>query len=399
MINKKPLTITLQEAIQSGRNLAHSIAIDRFGDDSPEARTITRRWNVTDAAKLVGVTPPTIRSAEEDGRLPQPDFKETPTKRGPQMRRLGYTIYQIAHMREVFGTNPGRAANDEPVVISINGHKGGSLKTSTAVHMAQRYAMLGYSVLIMDMDPQAHASLYHGYVADVNVSREDTALPFLLGERGDLSYCIRETAWPGLHIIPSCLEMQAIETEMEKRADAGQLDQEPHMMLMAGLETIADDYDIIILDGSPNLGMGTVNMVCAADVILAPTPAEMNDYLSTAQFFEALRDLLDGIDLGGFEPQLRVLITKLNPQPSSSSVWMAKAIRQAWGPLVMENAVKLTDEVGKGQLRMRTIYEQNSDERSTTSAWAKAQEIWNPVFDELMQDVIEPHWNSEQEAA
>lgn len=386
---------TLEVAIRNSRDLARNIATSQFGDDSPEARTITRRWTITDAAALVGVSTQSIRKAEEAGRLPAPDM--TRDSRG-RPRRMGYTIYQIDQMRDVFDTRPV-PEQALPQVVSIAGHKGGSLKTSTAVHFAQWASMAGMRVLFLDMDPQGTGSLYFGYVADVNVHAEDTALPYLLGERGDLSYCVKSTCWPNLDIIPSCLAMQRIESEMDRRAEAGELEYDPHMMLRAGLETVFDSYDLVIIDGSPNLGMGTINMICAADAIITPAPADLNDYMSTAQFFEGARDLLAGIDLGGFEPDLRVLITKYSHQPGSASAWMAERIRETWGAMVLNHYVSLTDEVGKGQVRMRTIYEQSSEQRSTPSAWAKAQSIWNPIFEEIMTRVIKPRWEAAEEAA
>lgn len=381
----------LELAIANGRTLAANIATSKFGSENPDDRKISRRWTLISAAELVGVSRQAIMKAEDDGRLPPPD-KDLNT-RGAE-RRIGYTIDQIDYMRDIFGTRPGRGEGDDAQVISICGHKGGSWKTGACVHLGQWSAMHGYKTLIIDMDPQATASLYHGYVADHNTFRQDTALPFLLGEAGDLSYCIKPTAWPGLDIIPGCLEMHRIETDLLKAADAGRLDYEPHMMLRAGIDTIMDQYDLILVDGSPNIGQATINMVCAADVILAPTPAELNDYLSTAQFFEALRDLMQHIDLGGFEPDLRVLITKYSHQSGSSSQWMAEQIRNTWGGMVLNNFLSNTEEIGKSQVRMRTIYEQAAAERSSNSSWNKAIRIYDPVFNEIISSVINPRWPS-----
>lgn len=380
------LTNTLNHAASNGRLLAKSIAEAQFGDDSPENRTISRRWSVTDTAALVGVTSEAIRKAEDAQRLPPPDMIT-----GRTSRRMGYTIQQIDNMRDVFKTRP-KNPTDEATVISICGHKGGSYKTATAVHFAQWLSMQGYRTLLIDIDPQATASLYHGYVADVNTHSTDTALPFMLGEQDDLTYAIKPTCWPGLEIIPSCLAMHQIESEMVTRSDAGQLSNDLHMMLRSGIESVFGNYDVIIVDGSPNLGMGTINMACAADVIIAPTPAELNDYMSTAQFFTMLRDLMKDIDLGDFEPDLRVLVTKLNHQPGNQAQWMLEQIRSTWGNMVLHHCVSETAEVGKGQVKMRTVFEQDKEQRGTTSAWKKAMMIWEPVFDEIMTRVVKPRW-------
>ncbi len=70
-----------------------------------------------------------------------------------------------------------------------------------------------------------------------------------------------------------------------------------HLMLRLAIETVAHDYDVIVIDSAPNLGIGTINVVCAADVLIVPTPAELFDYTSALQFFDMLRDLLKNVDL------------------------------------------------------------------------------------------------------
>ncbi|MFG1487663.1 AAA family ATPase [Oceanospirillum sp. HFRX-1_2] len=381
---------TLDTAIKNGHGLARAIATSYFGDDSPESRTITRRWGIAETAELIGVSRETIRTAEADGRLPKPDLI-TAAAGQRTSRRAGYTIQQIDNMRDALGKRPSKG--DHPAqVISNMGHKGGSWKTTVSVHQAQWSAIQGYKTLIIDIDPQATASLYHGYVADINTHESDTALPWMLGEADNLEYAIRETAWPGLHIIPSCLGMHRIESELLQRADAGELNHEPHMMLRAGIETIMDDYDIIIIDGSPNLGIGTVNSACAADIIICPTPAELNDYMSSVQFFVMLRGMLEDLDLGGYEPELRVLATKVSYQTGSQTQQMLDYMRQTLGGMMLTSVMSETAEVGKGQVRMRTIYEQDKDQRGTISAWKKATGIMEPVFEEILTKLIKPRW-------
>ncbi|MDW3438726.1 AAA family ATPase, partial [Escherichia coli] len=112
------------------------------------------------------------------------------------------------------------------------------------------------------------------------------------------------------------------------------------------------DYDVIVIDSAPNLGIGTINVVCAADVLIVPTPAELFDYTSALQFFDMLRDLLKNVDLKGFEPDVRILLTKYSNSNGSQSPWMEEQIRDAWGSMVLKNVVRETDEVGKGQIRM-----------------------------------------------
>ena len=302
------LISTLDQCIERGQAMTRAIAVAQFGDDSPEARKITRRWGITEAADLVGVTPQAIRDAEKSGRMPVPDME----KRGRVEQRIGYTIEQINYMREVFGTVRRRPESADPVVLAVAAHKGGAYKTSSSVHLAQWLALQGLRVLLVEgNDPQATASMYHGYIPDLNIHADDTLLPFYLGERDNAEYAIKTTCWPNLDIIPSCLSLHRIETELMARADS--LPQQPHMMLRAAIESVWDAYDVIVIDSAPNLGIGTINVTCAADVIVVPTPAELYDYTSTLQFFTMLREMLGTVDLGmeGFEPEVRILLTKI----------------------------------------------------------------------------------------
>ncbi len=89
---------TLNQCINAGHEMTKAIAIAQFNDDSPEARKITRRWRIGEAADLVGVSSQAIRDAEKAGRLPHPDMEI----RGRVEQRVGYTIEQINHMRDVF---------------------------------------------------------------------------------------------------------------------------------------------------------------------------------------------------------------------------------------------------------------------------------------------------------
>lgn len=385
------LKTRLDELISRGHAMTMAIAQAQFGDDSPESRAITRRWGITEAAELIGVTPQSIRNAEDAGRLPPADM----VTRGRVPQRAGYTIEQINSMRDHFGTRPSRPEGQNPAVLAIAAHKGGAYKTSTSVHMAQWAALQGLRVLLIDAtDPQATASLYHGYVPDLHIHADDTLLPYYLGERDTAEYAIKPTCWPNLDIIPSCLAVHRIESEIEVLEKDGRLQVQSHLLLRAAIESVWDSYDLIVIDSAPNLGIGTINVVCAADVIVVPTPAELYDYVSSLQFFTMLRDLIANVDLGGFEPDVRVIVTKYSTATGNQSAWMDEQIRNAWGGMVLKEVVRVTDEVGKGQVRMRTVFEQAANQRSTPTAWRNAVAIWEPVCREIFDRLIATRWES-----
>lgn len=381
----------LNEAVEKSTALVKGVAIGQFGDDAPDARAIKRRFGIGEVADMLGISREAITKAESAGRLPAPDMIEI-QGRTRRAQRAGYTIQQIDVMRDVFGKRPWRAENEDAVVVSIDGNKGGCYKTATNVHLAQWLSMAGYRVLIIDIDQQAHASMYFGYIPDLHVQADDTVLPWMLGQRDDLSYAVHATAWPNLEIIPSCLALQALEKEMP----LADLPVAEHMMLRAGIESIMNRYDVILIDGHPDLGLGTINQICASDIILVATSAELNDYMSSVQYFTAVRDVLSQLDLAGFEPELRVLLTKLGA-PGSSSRWMEQQIRKQLGGLVLEGGIAITDEIGKGQLRMMTMFEQDQEHRSTISAWRRGLAVYDGVFNAILQQLIWAKWPSKWE--
>lgn len=362
-----------------------------FGDDSPSARKIKRRFKINAAASYVNVSRQAIEKAEKEGRLPPADYVDSKGD-NPRPIRKGYTLEQIDMMREHFGTQPYQTAQLTPVTLAIPGGKGGCYKTSTAVNFAQWCSLKGYRVLLIDIDPQAHASMYFGYHPELNTTINDTVLPFMLGDEDDLSYCVKGTAWPKLEIIPSHLQMQRLEREMPE-AD---IDYPTHAMLQAGIDTISGSYDIIILDGHPDLGIGTMNMICASDATLIATSTEINDINSTSQLMQLIADIYDEnsqLDTT-HEPVVRVLPTKLGAVGSASQS-NVRDLMTRWPGVLMLNGIRVTDEVGKGQRRMASIYEQADEQRSSPAAWKRANDVFENTFTEILEDLIKPLWSDQ----
>ena len=381
----------MDDCIVNARNWMHKRAVTKFGEDSPENRVLRRRFRINEAAELIGVSRQAIIKAEKEGRLPTPEYKDA---KADKLIRAGYTLAQIEYMREVFNTQPYRPENADAVVLAMPGGKGGCWKTSSAAHFAQWLSLKGYRVWCIDIDPQAHLSMYFGYHPELNTSENDTVMPYMLGEKDDLTYCVKETAWPNLHITPSHLQLQRLEREMP---DAD-LDYPAHQMLESGIDELRHNYDIIIIDGHPDLGIGTMNMICASDVTLIVTSAEVNDINSTCQLMGLIRDTYSetsGLSVS-HEPTTRVLPTKLGGDKSSSKQNL-KDMQAFWPGLVLNNGCYYTDEVGKGQRRMATIYEQaDSTERSSPAAWTRAIKIFDECFKEILDDLIKPHWAEEE---
>lgn len=145
-------------------------------------------------------------------------------------------------------------------IIGIANQKGGVGKTTTAVNLAAALGVLEKKILIIDADPQANATSGLG-VEDVRYSTYN-----LLEHSVDTAKCIKQTATPNLDIVPSHIDLVAAEIELVDK-------EEREYMLKKALQSVRGDYDYIIIDCAPSLGLITVNALTAADSVNFPSPS------------------------------------------------------------------------------------------------------------------------------
>ncbi len=326
-------------------------------DMSSEERTLPLRFNVRQAAKLVGRSENTIRRAEDSGELPPAKKKETGV-------REGYTLADLNVMRDAFNTLPWREEHEEPVVLSFQNFKGGVGKSTTSVHAAQYFALQGYRVLMVDLDPQATATLLFGFNPATDIGEEDTALPFFESHRESLDYAVRSTHWPGLDLIPSNLQLYNAEYLIAADTNAGAARFE---RLRDGIADIAVNYDVVILDPPPALGMISINALAACNALIVPTPPAVVDYASTVTFFQMLTEVIGTLEDAGVHPAfkfLQVLPTRVDENKMAQKV-IRDGMRKVFGNGVLSTALIDSSEYNTGSAEMRTVYEYTGPSNKT----------------------------------
>jgi chromosome partitioning protein len=310
-------------------------------------------FNVRTAAEMVGRTEKAIRDAESDGRLPVPRKNEVTG------RRNGYSLSEVNRMRAVFGTLPHRAPDDPPLVLAVQNFKGGVGKSTTVVHLAQYFALKGYRVCVVDCDSQASTTAVFGLNPDVDIDEdEDTLYPFLQhGGPKTLHYALRATYWPGIAIIPANLGLYDAEYEF-----AARMARDPVFILdrlREGVLSIAGQFDIILLDPPPALGMLSLSVLRAANALLIPAPPNNIDFASTAHFLKMMEATLAELARHGGAREysfVKILTSKMDDQKSAHQA--IKRMMDAVFPQDMLNAVlKDSAEIDNAAANLMTVYE------------------------------------------
>lgn len=351
---------SLAQEVESGDNTVADLArrcssvLETLRDGARSARADERReptFPIGRAADLVGRTPAAVRDAERDGRLPPPPRTET-------NRRVGYTLAQLNDMRGVFGTRPWRDAEDSCAVVAVQNFKGGVGKSTLSVHLAQYLAIRGYRVLLVDCDSQASATTLFGYVPDLDLDEEETLYPFLRqDELTSLDYAIRKTHFDGLDLIPSNLRLFNSEYELAAKMARGQgalLDR-----LSQGIASVADRYDIVVIDPPPALGAISLSVLRAATALVVPVPPTVMDFSSTAAFLAMLDETMQLLDEHGLAPELNFLrfVASRVDENKSMQKELMKLMRQVFGTAMIRSPLKDSAEIDNATARLMTVYE------------------------------------------
>ncbi len=247
-------------------------------------------------------------------------------------------------------------------VIAMCNQKGGVGKTTTTINLGAALAELGRRVLLVDFDPQGSLSVGLGVAPqEIGLSVYD----LLMGRDVQLSDVVVPTGVPGLDLVPSNIDLSAAEVQLVNEVAREQT-------LTRALRAALPQYDLVLIDCQPSLGLLTINALTAADGVVVPLECEYFALRGVA----LLKDTIDKVS-ERLNPTLRIdgLLGTMYDGRTLHAREVLQTLVNGWGELVFHTVIRRTVKFSDSTVAGEPILSYASDSAGAQAYRQLAKEV------------------------
>ena len=307
---------------------------------NPEATIDTPSELMTEPSfeeEVASIEPEIEIPGEIPGAIPNAVTNEQDTKNGDQVSEKIQGVDAESEPQSEPDREPAPEASTPeteperfilPRVVSIANQKGGVGKTTTSVNLGACLAELGYRVLVIDLDPQGNATTGLG----INARNLESSIYDVLMSDLPLEDCIEATSLKNLFVAPATIDLAGAEIELVPAFSR-------EMKLKRAIDAVKDDFDWIVIDCPPSLGLLTINAFAASDDVIVPIQCE---YYALEGLSQLVRNV--GLVQSNLNPNLKVrgIVMTMYDARTKLSDQVQQEVRSHFGSTVYRTVIPRT---------------------------------------------------------
>lgn len=244
-------------------------------------------------------------------------------------------------------------------IIAVTNQKGGVGKTTTTINVAYNLAKSGKKVLLVDLDPQGNAS------SGLNVSKSDDTTRDVLTDKVKLAEAVKSTEYSNLSVLPTDAELATLETEIATAKDRA-------LRLKTALQT--SEFDIVLIDCPPSLGLLTVNALTAADSVIIPVQTEYYALEGLGQLLETMKLVRQALN-----PHLAILgvVMTMHNSRTTLSAQVEEQLKSNFNERLFETVVPRNIRVAEAPSHGKPVGEYDK--------WSKGARAYKALTKEVLE--------------
>ncbi|MBP9738119.1 ParA family protein [Candidatus Saccharibacteria bacterium] len=244
-------------------------------------------------------------------------------------------------------------------VIAVTNQKGGVGKTTTTINVAYNIAKAGKKVLLVDLDPQGNAS------SGLDISKNSATTRDVLVGKSTLANAAKESVYKNLFVLPTDAELATLETEIATAKNRA----------LRLKEVLSDtDYDVVLIDCPPSLGLLTVNALTAANSVIVPVQTEYYALEGLGQLLETMKLVRQALN-----PRLAILgvVMTMHNARTTLSAQVEEQLRANFKERLFETVVPRNIRVAEAPSHGKPVGEYDK--------WSKGARAYKALTKEIME--------------